>query len=101
MAAAIKFGWAEMGAPGSYYCSQRREACIANSSTTPPTDGVTAPFQYETSDSWTGISCASTCSITIPVKPSVGGRIVYYQAEYLNSNGVVVATDNPALAVVP
>jgi hypothetical protein len=101
VAAAVKFGYAENGAPTSYYCTQRAEACIANTNSSPPVDGVTAPFQYAISDTWTGIACASTCSIKLPVLPTVGGHVVYYQAEYLNSAGAVVATDPPGVAVVP
>jgi hypothetical protein len=94
VAAAVKFGYAEYGAPSAYHCSQYADICVANTNAAPPADGTTAPFQYATSDTWTGISCASTCSITIPVLP---GHLAYAQAEYLNSSGAVVATDAPVL----
>jgi hypothetical protein len=87
--AALKFGYREYGAAGQYYCSSRAEACIANSSTAPVNDGLTAPFQFVASNSWTGVSCAASCMVVLPALPV---HLVYYQAQYLDAGGTVVAT---------
>ncbi len=93
-AAAIRFGYLEMGTQSQYRCTSRAETCIANSSSAPPTDGTTDPFKFETTDTWSGVSCASACSVQIPVYP---GRIVYYQPIFL-SGGSVVATGTAGVA---
>jgi hypothetical protein len=86
--AVLSFGYLENGNPLDFYCTSRAEACIANSSSASPTDGITDPFKYVTSDMpWSGVACATTCTITVPVLPM---HVVYYQAKYLNADNQLV-----------
>ena len=92
--AVIKFGYLEYGTQAQYRCTSRAETCVANGSSAPPTDGTNDPFQFETTDTWSGVPCASGCTIVLPVLP---GHLVYYQAEFL-SGRTVVAAGAPGLA---
>src|ERR1035437_4325377 len=93
--AVIKFGYLEQGTVSQYRCTSRAETCIANSSSAPPTDGTTDPFKFEATDAWTGVSCATNCTIVLPVLPM---HVVYYQAEFLDSGNSVVATGAASVA---
>ena len=48
---------AEQGTPSEHYCTSRREACVAVSSTV--TDA--SPFWYVSTDAYTRASCAMSC----------------------------------------
>jgi hypothetical protein len=68
-AAYAKFGYAENGAPNSFFCTSRQEACIANTTT----GNAAAP--YVTSDTWS--PCAGgSCALKAP---GISGRVLYYQ----------------------
>jgi hypothetical protein len=96
VSAAIQFGYLEQGSRTQYRCTSRAETCVATTSTAPPTDGVTDPFKYLTTDApWTGVSCASSCTVIIPALP---GHVVYYQPIWLDSRGSVVATGTASLS---
>jgi hypothetical protein len=84
--AAIQFGYLENGRPDQFFCTTRQEACIANTDTPPPADGVTDPFKYATSDTWSGFECATTCTIHIPVLPM---HIVYFQVLWMSDTRIV------------
>jgi len=91
----IKWGYIENGTASQFYCTQRQEACVVNTSTAPPTNGTSDPFKYATTDAPVGLACASTCTIILPVLPA---HIGYGQAEWLDAGGSVVATGNLFLA---
>jgi len=79
-----EFGYAENGSPASFYCTQRTEACVAVSSTV----NETTPF-YFASESYTGLSCASGCTITLPGYPA---RVIYWRVKYRDVSNNVIAT---------
>jgi hypothetical protein len=85
--ARIKFGYAEQGSPGSYFCTSRREACVAVSATIDPLN----PFRFSETDSYNPMPCAAGCTISIPVYPL---HTSYYSVEFLNPAGVAVAATN-------
>ena len=80
----IEFGYAENGAPGSFYCTARQEGCVAQTATIQST-----PFYFATTEagSITGLACASGCAIAVPAVPN---RLVYYDAILRNSGGSTV-----------
>lgn len=93
--ARIKFGYAENGSVGSYYCMQRQEACVTDN----VWDGTTAtvPFKW-VSETQTKQSCSPTCTIKVPV---MLGRVAYMTAEYLDSSGTVISSSVLAPVTVP
>ncbi len=85
----VKFGYLENGAPTDFYCISRAEACVANTNTAPPTDGTTDPFKFITTDAPSGLSCAATCTIHVPVLPA---HHVYYMIQYLDISNAVLSS---------
>ena len=81
--ATVEFGYAEQGTPTQYYCTSRRETCVAVAATV--TDAN--PFYYKTTDSYTKASCAASCTITLPVLPL---HVAYYQVKFYNGAGAFV-----------
>ncbi|PWT99245.1 MAG: hypothetical protein C5B51_27480 [Terriglobia bacterium] len=71
--AVVKFGYAENGAPSSFYCASRQEACVANKS------NIGSPAYYFAGENPIGQACSSGCSFQIP---GISGRVVYYQVTY-------------------
>ena len=83
----VEFGYAENGNPAtSLNCTARIEPCVAVASTV-----GTPPFWFETSESgsYTGASCTSGCTISIP---AMAGRTMYYRT-------VVAGTPGPMQVV--
>jgi hypothetical protein len=80
--AVVEFGYAEYGAASSHYCGSRAEACWATASTI----NTTTPFYYP-SETPTKASCASSCTITIPVLPF---HVAYYTVKFYNGSGTFV-----------
>ncbi|MFN0169846.1 MAG: hypothetical protein ACKV22_25770 [Bryobacteraceae bacterium] len=87
----VEFGYAEHGTPSQFYCTSRAEACVAVGAAV----NETTPF-YWSSESYSGLACASGCTITIPVYPS---RVVYYRVKYRDSAGTVLLTGPTEVAV--
>ena len=83
----------QFGYNPDFYCTSRQEACITNQSTI----NETTPF-YWASEKYSGLPCASGCTVTIPAVPQ---RVVYYRVQYRNASGTVIATAATAVAAVP
>jgi hypothetical protein len=92
--AIVEFGYAENGDPGSYYCTSRQETCVAASSSV----NTAMPFYFEQSESYSGVPCATGCTITIP---AFSQRALYYRWKYLGSSGQVVESSNVHVVLTP
>jgi hypothetical protein len=90
--AAVEFGYLEQGTVAQHYCTSRREACVAVASTV--TDAT--PFSYETTDTYSRASCATSCTITLPILPA---HVAYYQVKYYDSGGSLVTSGNAGVAM--
>ena len=86
VAAKVYFGYQEQGSPSQYYCSSRREACVAVS----PVVTDSNPYLYAQTDSVTPAPCATSCTITIPVLPV---HTAYFRVSYVNAAGNEVAAE--------
>jgi len=84
--AKVYFGYTEQGLSTDYYCTSRREACVAVGSTV--TDAT--PFSYATTESYSPAACSVSCTIAIPVLPL---HTAYFKISYLNGGGAEVASD--------
>jgi hypothetical protein len=98
--AVVQFGYAENGPPDQFYCTSRREACIAGSGTITESN----PFQFGsdgtdgTAATVAGLACATGCSIAIPALPQ---RMLYYQVLYRDSSNQVLARTRMQVAPTP
>lgn len=86
--ATVQFWYTEYSATSERYCTSRRESCATGLSTINPT----TPFQYTTTDSPVRLSCATSCTLTLPVLPM---HIAHYTVKYYDGSGVYV-TDGPS-----
>jgi hypothetical protein len=82
--AAIEFGYREQGNPSQYYCTSRREACVAVSTTV----NDAAPFYFAQTETYTRMPCAKSCTITLPVLPA---HVAYYQVKFYDAQGAQLA----------
>jgi hypothetical protein len=85
LAARVRFGYAENGAPGSFFCTPRREACI--------TGGSPYSFQSE-NPGWQ--PCASGCTIPVPAIP---GRVLFYAVDSQDGAGNTIPGNVQVLVV--
>jgi len=92
--AIVEFGYAENGDPGSYFCTSRQEACVAASGSV----NTVTPFYFQQSESYSGVPCATGCTITIP---AFSQRAVYYRWQYLGASGQVVESSKVHVVLTP
>jgi hypothetical protein len=81
--AVIEFGYDEFGTSTQHYCTSRQEACVAASATV--NDAI--PFYYATTDTYSRLGCASSCTITVPVLPA---HVAYYTVKFYDGSGMFV-----------
>jgi hypothetical protein len=81
---AIEFGYGEQGSPSQFYCTSRRETCVAVSGTV----NDAAQFHFAQTETYTRMPCAKSCTITLPVLPA---HVAYYQVKFYDAQGVQVA----------
>ncbi len=80
----VQFGYAENGAPDQFYCTSRKESCLAVSAAVPadpfkfPSDGADGTLA-----SIAGVPCASGCLVAIP---AISQRVVYYRYQYRDAS---------------
>lgn len=77
----------EFGYDANFNCRSRTEVCVSAQSN--------SPFFFA-SESFTAVSCASGCTINIPVLPD---RPVYYRVKWRDSGHNVVATGSTFIVV--
>jgi hypothetical protein len=92
--AIVEFGYAENGNAGGYYCTSRRETCVASGAAL----NRTVPFSYEQSEQFAATPCSTGCSITIPALPQ---RVLYYRWKYLSATGQTIAASAAHAVVTP
>ena len=85
----------EFGYDPNFYCSSRREVCIANASSI---QSGSSAFSFATSDSYSGLSCASGCTVAIP---ALSQRVMWYQIDYRNASGQTILTRKEEPLVTP
>lgn len=89
--AAVEFGYHEFGTPSQHFCTSRLEACVAVAATV--TDAT--PFKYASTDTYSRLPCAVSCSITLPVLPM---HTAYYTVKYYDAGGTLVASGPSGIA---
>jgi hypothetical protein len=93
--ARVKFGYDIYGQATAGYCTSRKEACYAIASAVTETD----PFKFAGDlTSASGVSCSNGCEINLPI-PS--GMTVYFQVEYLDGDGNIIAVRPWDVGVTP
>jgi len=90
--ARVKFGYLELGQPSDFYCTSRREICVATTSTITESN----PFSYVVTDNPTPMPCAAACTVVIPALPL---HTAYYQVEYLGGGGGLVSIGESGVIV--
>jgi hypothetical protein len=71
--ARLHFGYAENGAPSSFYCTARQDACTA----------IGTPFSFDSENpQWQ--DCTNGCSLQVP---EIAGRVLYYEIDRQDANG--------------
>jgi hypothetical protein len=85
----------EFGYDPNFYCSSRREVCVANGATI---QAGSAVYSYESSDTYTGLPCAAGCTVSIPARSQ---RVMWYQIDYRNASGQTILTRKAEPLVTP
>jgi hypothetical protein len=90
----VEFGYAENGGADSFFCTSRQETCVAASSAVDPA----SPFFFAQAETYSGVPCASGCTVTIP---ALSQRVLYYRWKQLDASGAVVAVSDTRAIVTP
>ena len=90
----VEFGYGENGPASSFFCTSRQEACVATSNTI----NQATPFYFAQSETYSGVPCASGCTVTIP---ALSQRVLYYRWEQRDAAPNVVAAGDTDAIVTP
>jgi hypothetical protein len=91
--AIVEFGYVENGQATDFFCTSRRESCVATAAAL----NELAPFAFA-GEAPAGAPCAAGCAIQIPALPQ---RVVYYRAKYRDASKQVLATGSVQVAAAP
>ncbi len=91
--AIVEFGYTEFGGPGDFFCTTRKEACVAG--VRPETTAL--PYAFP-SEAPSGVPCAAGCTVDVPALPQ---HVVYYRVKYRGADGNVMSTGGLQTAIVP
>ena len=92
--AIVEFGYGENGSAESYYCTSRQETCVVASGAI----NQTTPFYFEQSESYSGVPCATGCTVMVP---GLSQHVLYYRWKYLSGSGQVVGSSQVHVVVTP
>jgi hypothetical protein len=90
----VEFGYAENGGADSFFCTSRQETCVAANSAV----NQASPFYFAQTETYSGVPCASGCTVTIP---ALSQRVLYYRWKQLDASGAVVAVSDTRAIVTP
>lgn len=90
----VEFGYAENGDPGGFYCTSRRESCVAVSGAI----SSSTAFFYEQAETYSGAPCPAGCAVAIP---ALSQRVLYYRWKYRDAFGKVIATSEIRATATP
>jgi hypothetical protein len=91
--AIVEFGYVENGQATDFFCTSRRESCVATAAAVNELE----PFAFA-GEAPAGVPCATGCTIPIPTLPQ---RVVYYRAKYRDGSNRVLATGRMQVAAAP
>jgi hypothetical protein len=91
--ATVEFGYVENGQATDFFCTSRRESCVATAAAV----NELAPFAFA-GEVTAGVPCAAGCAIQIP---ALSQRVVYYRAKYRDASNRVLATGRMQVAAAP
>jgi hypothetical protein len=95
----VDFGYQEYGAVTDFYCTSRREKCMAVHANIVPADPFTFPTEGTggAESGVAGVPCSVSCTVTVPVIP---GYTVYFQIRYRDANHITLVTQPAAPRIV-
>ena len=91
---AVDNAFIEFGYDDSFRCTDRNESCVASGATI----NTTSPFWFRSESGWSGMSCSSGCTITVP---AISQRVLYYRVVYRNAAGQVIGTSSASAMATP
>jgi hypothetical protein len=90
----VEFGYAENGGADDFFCTSRQETCVAASGTV----NQASPFYFAQTETYSGVPCASGCTVTIP---ALSQRILYYRRKQRDASGAVVGVSDTRAIATP
>ncbi len=95
----VQFGYSENGSQNYFYCTTRKEKCMATASTVPAVPFVFASEGIGGVEAGvTGVACANGCTVSIP---ALSQRMLNYQVIYRDAANRTLAKGQVEVAAVP